>query len=485
MRPRHDIVKAQSDLPDCLSLDEDGGLVFDGIRCDELVRDRPTPLYIYSAAQIRANYRRMVGAFEECLSAKWRIFYAYKGNPAPAVCAVLHNEGAGAEVVSKGELQQALDYGVEAREIVFNNVAKTREELALAVDKGVHLIIVDSETEFDLLARIASDKGRVQNIGLRVRPGITAGFHSHVRTADNTTKFGFSRRALGEMIRKAKRSEALQLRAVHVHLGSQISDLGKYEDAATFAFEVTKDLRREHGFPIDIVDLGGGMGIEDDDGNRAVFDFAGLARRLQKSLEMTIGPTPDDWPALYFEPNRALVGNAGVLLGRIVSRKEDVGRVFVGTDTGFSAFVRPMLYGARHEIRSAKDPFPAKPVSCDVVGPLCESGDTLGEGIPLADPQLDDVLVVCDTGAYGFAQTSRYNSLPRPGEMLVDNGTAHEIREPESYADLNKLARVPTHLTAKPSANGVGGRRAVVIDVLPQTVPTRPRRPLDDALTPL
>ena len=470
MRPECDIVKALNDLPDCLSLDEDGGLVFGGIRCDEMVQDKRTPLYAYSAAQIRANYRRMAGAFEEHLSAEWRIFYAYKGNPAPAVCAVLHSEGAGAEVVSEGELRQAREYGVEAQEIVFNNLVKTTKELDLAVREGIRLIIVDSETEFDRLDQIASNRGKVVDIGFRLRPGITAGFHKHVRTADNTTKFGFSSDALDKMIRRAKRSEALRVKAVHVHLGSQICNLSKYEAAARFAFNVTKELRRD-GFSIDIVDLGGGMGIQDADGKRVAFDFAGLARTLQKCLETTIGPTPADWPTLYFEPNRALVGSAGVLLGRIVSRKEDVGRVFVGTDTGFSAFVRPMLYGARHEIRSAKNPFPAEPVTCAVVGPLCESGDTLGEDVPLAAPKPDDVLVVFDCGAYGFAQSSRYNSLPRPGEILIDNGTAYEIRKPESYKHLNELADVPPHL-ARPSANGVGDHRPVAISVFRQTVPS-------------
>ena len=463
-------MKSSNNLPDRFSCDEDGSLVFDGIRCDELVhRGGRTPLYVYSAAQIRANYGRMADAFREHLSTPSRIFYAYKGNPAPAVCAVLHNEGAGAEVVSDGELRQALEYGVNAKDIVFNNVVKTEDELVLAVEKGVHLIIVDSKTEFDLLNRIALEQGKIVDIGFRVRPGITAGFHRHVRTADDRTKFGFSREALEKMIPRAKGSDALRVRAVHVHLGSQICDLRKYEDAAGFAFEVTRELRQEHGFPIDIVDLGGGMGIQDDDGERVDFDFAGLARRLQRSLEITLGPTCADWPTLYFEPNRALVGSAGVLLGRVVSLKEDVGRRFVGTDTGFSAFARPMLYGARHEIRSAKDPFPADPVTCDVVGPLCESGDTLAENVQLASPEPDDILVVFDAGAYGFAQASQYNSRPKPGEILIDNGIGYGIREPESYKDLNRLANVPAHLYVEPSANGAVNHRVAAVGVVRQT----------------
>ena len=470
LRPERGSEQALTDLPDSLSVDNDGSLVFGGIRCDELVRERPTPLYVYSADQIRKNYRRMAGAFEECLEARWRIFYAYKGNSSPAVCTVVHSEGAGAEVISYGELDQALEYGVDAREIVFNNVVKTKKELDRAVAAGVGLIIVDSETEFDLLDQIASDRGKVVDIGIRVRPNITAGFHGHVQTADNTTKFGFGPDALDKMVRRAKRSRALRVTAVHVHLGSQICDLGKYEAAAEFVFKLTKELRHRHGLPIGIVDLGGGMGIQDDDGKRFAFDFAGLATMLQESLEKTIGPDPADWPALYFEPNRAVVGDAGVLLGRIVSLKEDVGRIFVGTDTGFSAFVRPMLYGARHEIRSAKAPFPAEPVTCDVVGPLCESGDTLGADIPLAEPEPGDVLVVFDCGAYGFAQSSRYGSLPRSGEILVDGGTAYEIRSPESYQDLNRLAKIPPHLDARTSAPGVGDRRPVVARASRQAV---------------
>ena len=470
LRPERGSEQAPTDLPDGLSVDKDGSLVFGGIRCDELVRDRPTPLYVYSADQIRKNYRRMARAFAEHLEARWRIFYAYKGNSSPAVCAVVHGEGAGAEVFSYGELDQALEYGVAARDIVFNNVVKTKKELDRAVSAGVHLIIVDSETEFDLLDQIASDRGRVVDIGFRVRPGIAAGFHEHVKTGDSATKFGFSREALNKMVRRAETSEALRVRALHVHLGSQICDLGKYEAAAEFVFGVTEELRHQNGLPIDIVDLGGGMGIQDDDGTRFAFDFEGLARMLQERLEKTIGPTPADWPALYFEPNRAVVGDAVVLLGRIVSRKEDVGRVFLGTDTGFSALVRPMLYGARHEIRSAKAPFPAEPVTCDVVGPLCESGDVLGADVPLAEPEPGDVLVVFDCGAYGFAQSSRYCSLPRPGEVLIDGGTAYEIRSPESYQDLNRLARVPPHLAGGPGGKGVGGHRPVAAPSSRRTV---------------
>lgn len=441
MNSQHD------NLPPSVSLASDGQLVFDGFRCDELVKGRRTPLYVYSAAQMRTNYRRMSGAFRNHLSASWRIFYAYKGNPSPAVCQVLHNEGAGAEVISEGELRQALEHGVIAKDdIVFNNVVKTKSELNLAVKENVHLIIIDSETEFDALEKIAVEQRTTVDIGFRVRPGISAGFHRHVQTADLETKFGFSIEALKKILPRAKESEALRFRAVHVHLGSQICDLDKYEQAAKFAFDLTRQLRDEQKFAIDIVDLGGGMGIQDEKGNRVTFDFDGLAKRLQRALETSLGSRRADWPALYFEPNRALVGNAGILLGRVVSKKRDVGRLFVGTDTGYSALVRPMLYGAYHEIRSAKDPFPVAPEICDIVGPLCETGDVLGKGVPLANPEIDDVLVVFDAGAYGFAQASRYTSLPRPGERLIDNGIDYEIRKPEEYEDLNYQTYVPRHL---------------------------------------
>lgn len=445
----------RTDLPACLSVAPDGHLVFDGFSCEKLVTRHGvrTPMYVYSARQIRANYQRMCEAFQSRLSARWRIFYAYKGNSSPAICQILHNKGAGAEVISYGEMKQALAHHVSPDNIVFNNVVKTDRELELAVDAGVHLIIVDSETELDALERIATARGRQVNIGFRVRPGITAGFHEHVRTADDNTKFGFSREALANILPRAKDSKVLRVRAVHVHLGSQINDVAKYEQAARFAFDLTSELRSDHGFPIDIVDLGGGMGIQDETGNPVVFDFAALAQRIQQALEASLGTNRNDWPMLYFEPNRALVGNAGILLGRVVSRKKDVGRLFVGTDIGYSAFVRPMLYGARHKILSVKNPFPDTSRTCDVVGPLCETGDVVGKGVSLPNPEVGDILAVLDAGSYGFVQASRYSSLPLPGEYLIDNETVYEIRTPETYDDLQRLSRIPDHLN--PNSEGM------------------------------
>jgi len=420
---------------------------FDGFSCANLAERFGTPAYVYSARAIRTNYRAMSDTLAKHISSPIDIHYAYKGNSSPAVCRILHNEGAGAEVVSLGELHAALLLGVPPSRIIFNNVVKTDEEIEYAVRAGIRMIVIDSDTELDAIQRIATSCGCAASVGLRVRPNVRAGFHEYVSTGHEETKFGFSRDAAEQIARRAAAAHGVRLCGLHSHIGSQACDPKHFLEAADVVFDLARMLRSKHGLAIDVVDLGGGMGIQGGDFARVTFDFEELAEGLEQRLAKQF--TQQSRPVLYFEPNRVLVGDTAILLGRVVSIKQDVGRTFVGCDIGYSSFIRPMLYGAFHDIRNVREPFPANPTLCELVGPLCESGDVLGRDRPLPAPAVGDVLALMDAGAYGYAQSSQYNSRPRPIEVLIDQGETFVIRERESLSDVLGRFQIPAHLLAR------------------------------------
>lgn len=427
-------------------MDAARGMSIDGFSCASLAEKFGTPAYIYSARAIRSNYQAMAGTLTKHISSPIDIHYAYKGNSSPAICRILHNEGAGAEVVSLGELQEALLLGVPPSRIIFNNVVKTAEELEYAVRARIRMIVIDSDTELDAIQRIAASAGCTSSVGLRIRPNVRAGFHEYVSTGHEETKFGFSRESAEEMARRAAAAPNIRLCGLHSHIGSQACDPKHFLEAAEVVFDLTRRFRSEHRHPIEAVDLGGGMGIQADDFARVSFDFGELARGLEELLVKHF--TPETRPVLYFEPNRVLVGDTAILLGSVISIKQDVGRTFVGCDIGYSSFIRPMLYGAFHEIRNVKDPWPANPTLCELVGALCESGDVLGKDRPLPAPKVGDVLALLDAGAYGYAQSSQYNSRPRPIEVLLDRDEAFVIRERESISDVLGRFQIPAHILA-------------------------------------
>lgn len=420
---------------------------FDGFSCAWLAERFGTPAYIYSARAIRSNYRAMIGTLSKHITSAIDIHYAYKGNSSPAICRILHNEGAGAEVVSLGELQEALLLGVPPSRIIFNNVVKTEEEIDYAVRSGIRMIVIDSDTELDAIQRSAASAGCTSSVGVRIRPNVRAGFHEYVSTGHEETKFGFSREAAEQMAKRAANAPNVRVRGLHSHIGSQACDPKNFLEAADVVFDLARRFRSEFGHPIEAVDLGGGMGIQADDFARVTFDFDELAKGLEQRLAKLF--TPETRPVLYFEPNRVLVGDTAILLGRVISIKQDVGRTFVGCDIGYSSFIRPMLYGAFHDIRNVKNPWPTNPTLCELVGPLCESGDVLGKDRPLPAPAVGDVLALMDAGAYGYAQSSQYNSRPRPVEVLIDRGETFVIRERESVSDVLGRFQIPAHILAR------------------------------------
>lgn len=417
---------------------------FDGFSCAELAAKFGTPSYIYSARAIRANYQVMSKCLAEHISSPVEVHYAYKGNSSPAICKLLHNEGAGAEVVSLGELRLALMLGVPPGRIIFNNIVKTEEELEYAIRARIAMIVIDSDTELDAIQRIGAAANHTVSVGIRVRPNVRAGFHEHVSTGHEETKFGFSRESAAAIAQRAAAMPNIQLRGLHAHIGSQATEPKLFLEAADVVFDLARQFRAGYGHPIEAVDLGGGMGIQAEDHARVTFNFAQLAQGLEARLAQQF--KREERPTLFFEPNRVLVGDTSILLGRVVTIKRDVGRIFVGCDIGYSSFIRPMLYGAYHDIRNVREAVPANPVLCELVGSLCESGDVLGKDRPLPDPQVGDVLALMDAGAYGYAQSSQYNSRPRPVEVLIDCGETFVIRERESLSDVLGRYEIPAHI---------------------------------------
>jgi diaminopimelate decarboxylase len=434
------------ELPSCISYDRSKGLLMDGIPCCQLADMFGTPSYCYSASAIRDSYRRFARALDRHLVGPWSIFYAYKGNASPALCKIIHNEGAGAEVMSMGELRQALALGVPPDSIIFNGIVKTDEELDYAIRSGIALIIIDSDTELDAIERIASANHAKVDVAFRVRPDITAGFHSHVSTGHRRTKFGFSKPALKDILRRAAASPSVCVRGIQTHIGSQVPDTREFLKAADVMFQIAVEVRDELGITVDLVDLGGGMGIQGADRSRVSFDFDALAEGVAERAAYYF--REDLAPKVCFEPSRSIVGEAAILLGRVISLKDDVGKLFVGTDVGYNSFVRCMLYGAFHDLRNVKDPCPQEPRICEVVGPICESGDVLVSDHPFATPAIGDVIALLDVGAYGYAMASQYNSRPRPPEILIDEGTPYLIRHRETYSDMLGRYEIPPHLLA-------------------------------------
>jgi diaminopimelate decarboxylase len=408
----------------------DGGtLACDGVPVASIVEAVGTPAYIYSSATIEARYRAIDAAFGDYPHA---IHYALKANSALGIAALLRRLGASADANSGGELDLALRAGFQPDGIVFTGVGKTKRELERAVELGVKAINVESRGELDRIDAIGRAAGKRARVALRVNPDIHAESHPHISTGHKTSKFGVSlddARALGGLLLGR---DGLQLVGVHVHVGSQIMSLEPLRRAARAAAELATDLAA-HGLALEHIDVGGGLGISYDGSEppsasayaAAVIEAVG-ATRLQVLLE----------------PGRAIVGPAGILVARVVDVKVQAGTPsFVVLDAGMTELMRPALYGAYHRIEPLS-PRIGREVTCDIVGPVCETTDTLGKQRVLPLPEPGDAMVIFDTGAYGAVMASNYNRRLMPAEILVEDGAWREIRRRQTVDDLLALERI-------------------------------------------
>jgi diaminopimelate decarboxylase len=394
-----------------------------------------TPFYCYSTATIERHYRVFAEAFADVPSL---VCYAMKANSNQAVIATLARLGAGADVVSAGELKRARAAGIPPERIMFSGVGKTERELALAVDEGIFCVNVESELELEQLSALAAGKGRVIDISIRVNPDVDAKTHAKISTGKSENKFGIPiSRALAVYARAAD-LPGLRVAGVDMHIGSQITALKPFDDAFALLSDFVRELRAR-GHRIAHVDLGGGLGIPYRHADEAPHPeaYAALVKRATRGLDCT----------LVFEPGRLLVGNAGILVTRVINRKEGEAKTFVIVDAAMNDLVRPTLYEAHHEIVPVTEPAADAPrITADVVGPVCESGDYLALGRDITVPQPDDLLALMSCGAYGAVQAGTYNTRALVPEVLVRDDAFAVVRPRIEVDALIALDRLPPWL---------------------------------------
>lgn len=404
----------------------DGVLACDGVSLDLIAADVGTPTYVYSAATVRDRFERLDSALA---GLPHRVHYTLKANSSAAILRVLREIGAGADVVSGGELFRARRAGFAPGDIIFGGVGKTERELREALQAGVMLINVESGDEVRLLDRVAGELGVIAPIGLRVNPEVTVdSSHRYIKTGEKGAKFGIPFDDVQAVARVASSLPHACLLGLDMHIGSQIFRLDPYMDGVDRLAGLLGELRSCGVDSIRYLDIGGGLGVAYDDEQTP--DLQRFASALEPRVRAT-GLT------LLMEPGRYIVGNAGVLLTRVLYRKHSGGRDFLITDAGMTELIRPSHYDAYHRIEPVRTPVGR--MTADVVGPVCESGDFLALDREMPQANAGDLLAVFDVGAYGYVMASNYNTRPRGAEVLVDADRYAVVTARERYEDLVRL----------------------------------------------
>jgi diaminopimelate decarboxylase len=414
-----------------------GELFAENVALTRIAREVGTPAYVYSLAALRANYAAFAAATRG-LDAE--IHYAIKANSNLAVIRAFHALGAGADIVSIGEMRRALAAGVAASDIVYSGVGKKVGELREAVQAGVRQINVESRAELDMLDAVARERGRTVDIAIRVNPDVDAQTHAKITTGRKENKFGIDIDLARDAYAYAGSKPGLRVVGVAMHIGSQILSLDPYRDAIRKLRGLVVELRAD-GHRIERLDLGGGYGIVyRQDSNQppfAIAEYVDMVRRETEGLGCR----------LSFEPGRSLVGNAGVLLGEVILVKPGAARTFVVVDAAMNDLIRPTLYEAWHDIVPLMaPPTESGTIVTDIVGPICESGDYLAQNRPMPPLAAGDVLAVMSAGAYGAVMSSTYNTRPLVPEVLVDGDRYAVVRPRQMLDELIGADRVPSWL---------------------------------------
>ncbi len=406
----------------CPRLRREGGrLRFDGVGLDDIARQFGTPVYVYSRAGIEENWRRIDAAFG---ARRHLVCYAVKACSNIAVLNMLARLGSGFDIVSGGELERVLKAGGDPAKVVFSGVGKQMWEIEQALRAGIGCFNVESGEELERIEQAAGELNRAAPVAVRVNPDVNANTHPYIATGLRHSKFGVGLEEAEKLYDEIRRSPLLEARGVDCHIGSQVTETAPYRQALESTVALA-DRLAQRGIGIEHLDVGGGFGIAYPDVSPPpVEEYIG-------AICDAVGKRPY---RIITEPGRAVTGDAGVLLTAVLRRKHNGGRDFAVVDAAMNDLLRPALYRARHDIvavcgrKGEAQPF-------DVVGPVCETGDTLGQ-THLPDARRGDLLAVLSAGAYGFSMAGNYNSRTRPAEVVVDRGEAHLVRLRESIRDL-------------------------------------------------
>jgi diaminopimelate decarboxylase len=404
----------------------DGVLHAEDVNLSSLADDVGTPFYVYSTATLERHYQVMDKAFE---GTDHLICYAMKANSNQAVIKTMAALGAGMDVVSEGELRRAIAAGVAARKIVFSGVGKTAREMAFALKEGIACFNVESEPELELLSAIASRIGQRATVSIRVNPDVDAKTHAKITTGKADNKFGISWTKAREVYAKAAKLPGIDVAGIDMHIGSQITELAPFEKAYTLMGELTKALLND-GHNIRHLDLGGGLGVPykgDNDIPPHPDEYGAMVKRVLGPLGLKF----------VLEPGRMFVGNAGILVTRVIYVKDTEAKVFVIQDGAMNDLIRPTLYDAHHDILPVTEARQsADMIVADVVGGVCETGDYFAKDRRMPRPEQGDLLALMTAGAYGAVQSGTYNTRPLVPEVLVKGQSYAVVRPRQSYEDV-------------------------------------------------
>lgn len=403
----------------------------DGVALTDLAAQFGTPLYVYAADGIDRRAKLFQSAFKNL---EHTVCYAVKANSSLAILRLLAAGGCGFDIVSGGELARVIAAAGPdaARRVVFSGVGKTAPEMDAALAADILLFNVESEPELELLASRAAALGKRARIALRVNPDVSAETHPYISTGLSAHKFGIAIGTAHGVYARAATLPSLDVAGVSVHIGSQIRQVDPFAEAMSRTLQLVRTLRAA-GHGIRYIDGGGGLGIEYGD---QPYDAAAQVETYAAALQHALADSALKDLHLLLEPGRFLVGQAGVLLTRVLYRKTNGDKQFVIVDAAMNDLIRPALYQAHHEIVPVTKRSDASKEAVDVVGPVCESGDFFARGRSLQRTEVGDLLAILDTGAYGLSLSSNYNTRVRPAEVLVEQGTPRLIRRRETYEEL-------------------------------------------------